>query len=1013
MVLTMAQRLERLKVRLEELFWWRERESIAIEGWTCNGAPIEPGAPWPGREGLFEFAASVTAPGHWPLAETRLYLDLGGESLVALNHAGGEAIRFGVDPYHREFPVPAQAFSIASESVARLPFGEPVRRPHLNAARLSWIDLPVHQLHLRLRQVAEACTHLGDHEVVPHLVAAAEQALRTLDWPSATAEYVARFAPQAGQQKIWQLPDLVPDPAGLTETQRQSVMDADATLIATLQSLQQRFPPQGQIALTGHAHIDLAWLWPYAETRRKARRTFHTALALIEGSNQHLAESGFRFNQSTAHYYAQIEEDDPALFRKIAAAVRAGAWETIGGMWVEPDTNMPTGESLVRQVLYGQRYFERQFGRRHTVCWLPDCFGFSAALPQILRQGGITSFFTIKVNWSETNRFPADLFWWEGLDGSRVLAHTFDNPVGGYNGAVSPEALLATWRNFRGKTMHEETLLAVGYGDGGGGVTPEFIERALQLRDFPALPAARWGRVADFYDRAHQQAQAVELPIWQGEIYLELHRATLTTQSAVKKLHRQAERALITAETVGSLAALLGAELPTSLEPVWRVVLKNEFHDILPGSSIAEVYEDAGRELGEAIAAGRAEQEAALDRVVAQLPKGTVEDALVVVNPSLSARPLRAQVEGKSLATADVVPPLAVAVLDRRQLQPIAGLEVDAGCLENRHLRVQIAADGTIASLVHKPTGREALAGRGNQLWVYPQDKPRNWDAWDIEEDYVAKGIELTEVESIEVTESGPHRAAVRVVKRFRDSSISQTYALSANGFRLDVETEIHWHDRHCLLRTLTPVDIRASHATFEHAHGVVRRTTHDNTSWDQAQFEVPGHRFVDMSEPGFGVALLNDAKYGHSAKGNVLGLSLVRSPLYPDPLADEGRQTFTYALLPHAGDWHAGGVREEAEDLNQPLLVTAASGLATGVTQPLRTSGIDSALSGFKPAEDGKSLIFRVYEPAGRRGDLALTLPAGWREGGTVSILEEPMQRPEGPALLPFELRSWRLVRG
>ena len=263
----------------------------------------------------------------------------------------------------------------------------------------------------------------------------------------------------------------------------------------------------------------------------------------------------------------------------------------------------------------------------------------------------------------------------------------------------------------------------------------------------------------------------------------------------------------------------------------------------------------------------------------------------------------------------------------------------------------------------------------------------------------------------VHVTADGPHRAAVTVIRKFRASTVTQTYALDANGTRLDIETEIDWHDRHCLLRTLTPVDVRATHATFEHANGVVRRTTHNNTSWDESQFEVPGHRFADMSETGFGVALLNDAKYGYSAKGNVLGLSLVRSPVYPDPLADEGGQRFTYSLYPHAGDWHEGRVREEAEDLNQPLCGTSASGVH-GVTVSLMTAaGIDAALSGFKLAEDGDGLILRVYEPAGRRGPFAVALPDGWSASGPLSILEEPMDAPPD-ALKPFEVKSWRLTQ-
>ncbi|MGV3491432.1 MAG: alpha-mannosidase [Devosia sp.] len=1013
MVLTVAQRLARVKVRLDELSYWVERETVPVSGWSLNGDAVEVGTFWPSREGVFAFAADAKVPPHWPLAETRLFLDLGGEALATLVYPD-QRVGFGNDPYHKDFPVRGHAFRIEAEAVARLPFGEPVREPRFKGAHLYWRDSAVASLKLRLQLVAELCAELGDHEVVPHLVAAAEDAFYALDWPSGTADYTARFAPQRGQQKIWELPPLKANPAALTEAQRASVVAADTKLAEAVKALQQRYPQQGQIALTGHAHIDLAWLWPYSETRRKMRRTFSTAVSLMEGSNEYLAQTGFRFNQSTAQYYAQIEEDDPALFSQIKAKVAAGGWETVGGMWVEPDTNMPTGESLVRQVLYGQRYFEQKFGVRHNVCWLPDCFGFSGGLPQILKQGGISSFFTIKVNWNETNTIPGDLFWWEGIDGSRVLAHTFDNPDSGYNGSVTPYAIFNTWQNFKQKAQHHTSLLAVGYGDGGGGVTPEYVEREVMLRDFPVLPEARWAKVDDFFAGAHETAETTTLPVWQGDIYLELHRATLTTQSATKKAHRQAERALITAETLGSLAALMGGEQPESLEHIWRVVLKNEFHDILPGSSIAEVYDDAERELNDAIGRAISRQQFALSAIVSHIPDGDVSDAVVVVNPSLSRRPVRVTLsDGTHFSTADVIAPLGVKVFTRAHLEPLAGLSVSETHLENAHIRAEIGADGTVTSLVHKATGRNALAGRGNQLWVYPVDKPRNWDAWDLEGDYARGGVELDRPESIKVVETTPTRVAMRVVRRYRASTVTQTYTLDANGTRLDIATELDWHDRHLLLRTLTPVHVRSTHATFEHANGVVKRTTHDNTTWDQAQYEVPGHRFVDMSEPGFGVALLNDAKYGHSAKGNLLGLSLVRSPVYPDPLADEGRQRFTYALYPHAGDWHEGRVREEAEDLNQPLLAATASGVAAIAYEPIGTEGIPAALSALKPAEDGRGLILRVYEPSGRRGDFAVTAPKGWTVGEPLNILEEPMDRGAGAGLRPFEIRSWRVVRG
>jgi alpha-mannosidase len=1003
MSLTHAQRLERLQVRTAELQFWRARATLALDSWSFNGNPITIGDRWPVKDGLVHFSIDATVPSDWPLERARLYLDFGGESLINITAADGSTKSYGVDPYHREFRVPSQKFSITSDTVARLPFGEPVRQPRLERAELFWIEEEVDHLWLLLRQIAEAVSVLDGHDVVPYLLSAAEEAFFSLDWPSATADYVSRTAPGPMQQKIWRLPELKANPEGLTEAQRASVISAYETLMAKLAGLRERFPPQGKIALTGHAHIDLAWLWPYDETRRKMRRTFHSTLSLMEGNDD------FRFNQSTAHYYAQLEEDDPALLAKIVEKVKSGQWEVLGGCWVEPDTNMPTGESLARQILYGQRYFEKTFGTRHSICWLPDCFGFSGALPQLLVQGGMKSFFTIKVNWSESNHIPSDLFWWEGLDGSRVLAHTFDNPMHGYNGFVQPDCFVPTWKNFRQKDRHDTTLLCVGYGDGGGGVTPEMLLREEQLRVFPAIPEARWTRVEDFFEKAHATAESQKMHVWQGEIYLELHRATLTSQSDVKRLHRRAERGLITAETVASLAHLLGAKRPQSLEPAWRVVMKNEFHDILPGSSIAEVYEDARAELEGVIEGARALEAAALDALAATLPEGN-DGAVLVVNPSLSHRPLRLTLPHGAVSGEGTLAPLSVTVLPASALAAQPGLIATHRSLENDILKVTLADDGSIASLLHKPSGREALEGRGNRLFAYPSDKPRSWDAWDVEEDYAERAEEITGFDSIELVENTPHRAAIRIHRRWRNSTITQTLSLCANACRLDIFTELDWHDRRVLLRTVTDVAVRSPRAVCECAYGVVERPTHTNTSWDEAMFEAPAHRFVDLSEPGFGLALLNDAKYGHSMRGNRLGLSLLRSPIYPDPLADEGAQAFTYALMPHEGSWHEAGVREEAEDLNQPLVAMAVSGRACGTWQPIKADGIAGALSALKPAEEGDGLILRVYEPSGRRGPFQLALAPGWQSEGPLSILEEPMAGVAADALLPFEVKSWRL---
>jgi alpha-mannosidase len=1014
MSLTTRQRTDRLRKRLIELEQWTVRQTAPIDGWTFNGGAIAQGAPWPTREGVVTFRSpSVSVPADWPLDETRLELDLGGEGLVRLAYAGGTRAAFGLDPNHRRFHLEERSFVIGAECVARLPFGVPNRDARLETAALVWIDPELADFVLLLQQVIEAAGALGDHEVVGPLISTAEDAFARLDWPTATQDYLSRVQSTAEMQRIWQLPTNLPaETEGLNAEQQASVAAARQHLTERLKALADRYPPQGALAITGHAHIDLAWLWPLAETRRKANRTFHTMIGLMK------RYPDFRFNQSTAQLYAFIEEDDPELFAAIKERAAAGQWEPIGAMWVEPDTNMPTGESFVRQLLYGQRYFERAFGRRHTVCWLPDCFGFSPALPQLLRQAGVDNFFTIKVNWSETNKMPFDLFWWEGLDGSRVLAHTFDNPVGGYNAEIGPSASAETWRNFRGKALARESLLSFGFGDGGGGPTEEMIERQRQMADFPALPAMRPVNVAEWFGALHDLPGAGELPTWVGEMYLELHRGTLTTQGRTKYLHRRAERALIAAEVLASMAALAGAPVAPSLEPQWRIILRNEFHDILPGSSIREVYEQAEAELSGVVAAGRHAQDEHLSALIDRLGVGGSKPGVLVVNPDLSPRPLRLHcngalpggqaVEGGSVLTMDrAVPGLSAATMIA--VAAPSGLSVARNRLENDLVRVELADDGTVTSLYDKRARREALAGRANQIWAYV-DKPRNWDAWDLEDDYTRNGEEIV-ASSAEVVESGPHRAAIRVVRKFRNSEIVQTVRLWANSARVEFTTDIDWHDRRILLKARFPLAVRADHATFECAHGVIRRATHRNTSWDQARFEVAAHRFVDLSEHGYGVALLNDGKYGHHAVGNELGISLLRSPVYPDPLADEGRQSFTYALYPHAGDWFTGGVLAEAEDLNQPLFCRAASIEAEKVWTAVVVDGMQLGLSALKPAEDGSGLILRMYEPAGARGTISVTPSGPWSVAGAVDLLEDAAAAAD-LQMLPFKVKSWKLRR-
>jgi alpha-mannosidase len=1020
--LSIPQRQARLTERLAEVALWRDREFIDIGDWTFDGAPLSSGAAWPDRHGVRALAAiRVRVPDEWPLDEARLHLRLGGEGLLrisSLDFGGEHHDHYGLDPYHDRFPPRSRSVCLDVQIVARFPFGEPNRTPALELARVVWQDRAVDEFARQLTLVLEAVGVLDD-EAADALLSCAERALARVDWPSGTADYLARSAGTRPMQDIWEMPDsLDPAPPGLSESERESVASASRQLATDLAAMRESYPPRGELLMSGHAHLDLAWLWPLAETRRKALRTGWTAVSMMA------AYPEFTFNQSSAQWYAFVEQDDPELLQRITKAVTAGQWEPVGGMWVEPDCNLPCGESQVRQLLYGQQLFQRMFGSTPRVGWLPDSFGLSPVLPQLFASAGITGLFAQKVNGADVNWFPYDLYWWQGLDGSRVLVHAFENPDGHYDAMLGPEAMVRTWQNFRSKNVHRQSLLTVGYGDGGGGPTVEMVEKSRLLAGYPALPRAEFGRVDELFDRLLAAAADADLPVWNGELYLEFHRGTYTTQGRLKRLHRRAERDLVAAEVLGVLRALAGDEVvgegQAQLTAAWQTLLLNQFHDILPGSSIREVNAEAEEQLTEVVATAAHSMDDHLQGLRTLMGGGgDRQDGVLLVNPDLSVRPVRAFLDrqpagaqpvegGAVVATAQVIEGLEARIVT--ELAPPPGLSASSSHLENDFVRVQLDDTGALTSVYDKSAGREVLSGRGNQIWAYV-DKPRLYDAWEIDMSYVAAGQDLGKAESVEQTESGPHRAAIRVTRRFRASTIVQDVRLWANSPRIDFHTTIDWHDRHWLVKARFPLAIHAEQATFETAFGVIRRPTHRNTSWDAAKFEVPGHRFADLSEAGYGAALLNDGRYGYHALGSELGLSLLRSPVYPDPLADEGQHEFTYALLPHAGTWYEAGVLAEAEDLNRPLISATVRAPGPSSWRPLRVGGLSLGLGALKPAEDADGYVLRCYEPHGARGDISLDVPPGWQVAGELDVLERP-SGPATPNFTPFQVRTWRLTR-
>jgi alpha-mannosidase len=1075
------RRHERIARRLEELRAWRNAREHPITDWSFNAGgtstSLTLGDFWPVVATPVQFAASGEVPEAWAGEPVELELWLGGEGFLRLS-TGFQA---GLDPFHHSFPISEAArggeqITVEAEIVPKGMFGSHVAEPRLERAHFVVPHVEVRALERDLTMIAQAAQELGDHEVVPHLLDIIEAAFAIygLAWPSDSDTVVSRLAlgytnpigsgvnsisgsyaveaydVHPYSTPIWLLPPaplpLEPLPAAALD----AVRAARTEVAQRLERLKQDYPPVGRLALTGHAHIDLAWLWPVAETRRKGRRTFATVLDLME------RYPDFTFNQSSAQLYTWIEEDAPDLFARVKERVAEGRWEPIGGSWVEPDSQVTGGESFVRQLLYGQRAFEAWFGKRSTVAWLPDVFGFSGGIPQLLRGAGIEGFFTTKLNWNEENFFPYDLFTWEGVDGSRVTANMFRNlsPAHGYNGNIAPLDTLGTWRNFGGKRQHPESLFAFGWGDGGGGPSARMLENYARIREFPALPRLRMAHIEEFFAGLPESG----LPVWVGELYLEFHRGTLTTQARTKALNRASEHRLLEAEAFAAIAQLTGFPYPhNEIETAWKMVLLNQFHDIIPGSSIAEVYQDTIPELEEVVGTATAVRDAALVHLGGMGQDSASSQRVTVANAALAPRPLTVLLEGQDGDT--TLTDFEGAALPTQQVEEglllhdptrvISGLGwlnltmgpgdphsagsgpaavrmdrlVGGPVLENELLRVEIGEDGTLSRIVDKAVGdRDVLADRGNQLWIFV-DKPRTYDAWDIEENYESEGDEIGGLESIEVVEAGPLRGAVRVRRAWRDSRIEQTYRLLAGSRRLDIATGIDWHERQTYLQARFPLAVHSHEATYETLYGVTRRPTHRNTSWDASRYEVSGHRFADLSEPDYGVALLNDAKYGYSAHGNLLTLSLLRSPLYPDPGADEGRHAFTYSLFPHPGDWTEGNVVNEAFALNSPLIAVpaAGSGPQGGSGYLLDLDGLPLSLGSLKRAEDGEGLIVRLHEPHGNRGRATLRFQMPLRRTELVNLLEEPAGDP-APVLAederairldvrPFEVVSLRVV--
>ena len=750
----------------------------------------------------------------------------------------------------------------------------------------------------------------------------------------------------------------------------------------------------------GHTHIDVAWLWSLAQTREKAQRSFATVLRLMEQYPEYV------FMSSQPQLYQYVKEDAPELYEQILQRVREGRWEVEGAMCLEADCNLTSGESLVRQILHGKQFMRREFGVDSRTLWLPDVFGYSAALPQILQKSGVDRFFTTKISWNETNKLPYDMFLWQGIDGTEIFtcfgtARDLPRPDQSdtcttYVGNTEPRMILGTWERFQQKEYSDHTLLTFGYGDGGGGPTRHHLEVQRRMASgIPGMPRTEIGTTDRYFSQVERDFQARaetsgRVPRWVGELYLEFHRGTYTSIAKNKRNNRKSEFLYQKAETLNVLAnAFCRTPYPKDeLYAGWQTILLNQFHDIIPGSSIHEVYEDSDRQYAAIMSKGGQMAENALQALAGRVPgKG-----FLVYNPLGFTRGGAVNCGGQSCWVNDV-PAMGWKVVQPEE----SGSRVAASArsLENELYRLELDETGAISSLYDKRAGRELCRNgqRLNELQVF-EDFPRDYDAWEISAYYKDKMWPVEQLQSVDIVD-GCGRRGLRVVKTYGASEIIQTIFLYDQSPRIDFETEIEWRQRHQLLKAVFPLDLHTTQAAYEIQFGHVYRPTHSNTSWDAAKFEVCAHKWADLSENGYGVSLLNDCKDGHSAEGSTLTLSLLKSATYPDPEADQGRHVFTYSLLPHTGDFRESGTIQESYCLNQPLMAAPLSGCGEGLPETFslaRCGQPNVILETVKQAEDGEDLILRFYEAFDRRGQVTLTLGIPFSGVTVCDLMENPV---------------------
>lgn len=780
----------------------------------------------------------------------------------------------------------------------------------------------------------------------------------------------------------------------------------------------------------GHTHIDMAWLWDLDQTRLKAQRSFATVLSFMERYPDYF------FMHTSPQLYTYIKHDNPDLYAKIKEKIETGRWEPEGAMWLEADCNLPSGESLVRQIIHGKNFIRKEFGKDSRILWLPDVFGYSAALPQILKKSGIDCFVTSKISWNMLNTMPYDTFLWQGIDGSEIMTYFISTPELGasegncgatYNGILHPETVYGTWTQYKQKEINQDVLMCYGYGDGGGGPSIDMLEKLERLKKgIPGFPTVTSGPIQPFFEKLTEKLKDQKyLPKWVGELYLELHQGTYTSCAEIKRSNRRAETGLFMTELLQSVLFCLGNAYPQkTLHHLWDVLLLNQFHDILPGSSIKKVYEDSRLQFEELFKQIENLNRCAMERLSSQIssngsglvlfqPAPFTRDAILetsflpfgedtlYLDHSGNVLPYQKIPGSQILLGLSHLPALGYTTIlasDRKSLcQPLPKLPVypiSRTHMENAFFSFELNDAGEIIHLYDKKAERQMLSenSSGNRLVVY-EDRPYRWDSWNIDMYYEEKSWPVDHVQDVEILECGPLRYGLRIRKKYHRSCISQTIYLYHHIPRIDFVTDIDWQEDSSVLKAEFPLAINTDYATFDIQYGNVRRPTHSNTSWDAAKYEVCAHKWADLSEGDYGISLLNDSKYGCSVRGNCMALTLLKAGMAPDPTLDRGKHHFTYALYAHSGTVQNGGTIEQAHSLNLPLPakeIDRKKGSLPPSSSFFTCSHSSILIDCVKKADEEDALILRFYETGNCLCNARFTSMFPLRSVWDCSLLEE-----------------------